>query len=107
MLTESLDEEMGIEPDSEEEEDELKKMIQATTNDVIESDEKELMELLTNLKEEVTEDFIDDVLQLEKIIGAFLINDYLEGKLIVPMVTWRENLSSRWLPGGKSYRPDD
>ena len=81
-------------------------MIQATTNDVIESDEKELMELLTDLKEEVTEDFIDDVIQLEKIIDAFLIDGYLEGKLIVPMVTWRENLSSRWLPGGKTYRPD-
>ena len=48
-------------------------MIQATANNVIESDKKELMELLAEFKEEVTEDFIDDVLQLEKIIDAFLI----------------------------------
>ena len=85
MLAESLDGEMDIEPASEEE-DEFKKMIKATTNDIIESDEKELTELLTEFKEEITEDFIDDVLQLEKIIDAFLIDDYLEGKPIVPMI---------------------
>ena len=44
------------------------------------------MELLTEFKEEVTEDFIDDVLQLEKIIDALLIDDYLEGKPTVPMI---------------------
>ena len=44
MLAESLDEE----------EDELKKVIHATTHNVTESDKKELMELLTELKEEVT-----------------------------------------------------
>ena len=60
-------------------------MIQATTNDVIGSDKKELLELLTEFKEEVTKMFIDDVLQVEKIIDEFLIDDYLEGKPIVPM----------------------
>ena len=82
MLPESLDEEINLaSPDSEEgEEDEFN---QSTTNDVIESDKKELMGHLTELKEEVPEDIIDGVLQLEKRIDAFLINAYLEGK---PMV---------------------
>ena len=44
------------------------------------------MELLAELKEEVTEDFIDDVLQLEELIDAFLTNDYLEGKPFLPMI---------------------
>ena len=33
------------------------------------------MEVLAVLKEEVTEDFIDDVFQLEKLIDAFLTDD--------------------------------
>ena len=44
------------------------------------------MELLVVLKDEVTEDFIDDVLQLEKLIDAFLTDDYLEGKPLLPMI---------------------
>ena len=64
MLAESLDEEMDLGPPPEE--DELKNVIHATTHNVIESDKKELMELLAELKE----DFIDDVLQLEKLIDA-------------------------------------
>ena len=43
MLAESLDEEMDLGPPPEE--DELKKIIHATTHNVIESDNKELMEL--------------------------------------------------------------
>ena len=42
------------------------------------------MELLAELKEEVTEDFIDDVFQLEKLIDAFLTD--LEGKPLLPMI---------------------
>ena len=57
VLAESLDEEMDLGPPPEEE-DELKKVIHATTHNVIESDKKELMELLAELKEEITEDFI-------------------------------------------------
>ena len=83
MLAESLDDEMDLEP-SESEEEEFKKMIEATANDVFESDKKYLMELLTELKEEVTEVFIGDVLQLEKLIDAFHIDDYLEGNTYPP-----------------------
>ena len=49
MLAESLDEEMVLGPPPEEE-DELMKVIHATTHNVIESDKKELMELLAELK---------------------------------------------------------
>ena len=44
------------------------------------------MELLAELKEEVTEDFIDDVFQLEKLTDSFLTDDYLEGKPLLPMI---------------------
>ena len=68
------DEEMGLKPphEEEEEEEEFKKMIQATTNDVIESDKKELMELFTELKEKVPDNCVGNVLQLEKLINAFV-----------------------------------
>ena len=49
MLAESLHEDMDLELDSGEG-DEFKKMIQATTNDLIECEKKELMEILPSLK---------------------------------------------------------
>ena len=85
VLAESVDEEMDIGSPAEEE-DELKKVIHATTHNVIESDKKELMELLAELKEEVTENYIDDVLQLEKLIDEFLTDDYLEGRPLIAMI---------------------
>ena len=83
MLAESIDEEMDLELDSE---DEFKKMIQPTTKNVMDFDQKELMEIVTVLKEEVTEDYTDAVFQLEKLFKEFFINEYLDGKLILPMV---------------------
>ena len=85
MLAESLNEKMvlGSPPEDDEE---LKKVIHATTHNVIECDKKELMELLEELKEEVTEDFIDNVLQLEKLSDVILTYDYLEGKPLLPMI---------------------
>ena len=38
------------------------------------------------LKEEVTEDFIHNVFQSEKRIDAFLTDEYLEGKPLLPMI---------------------
>ena len=49
-------------------------IIKSTVNYVIAHDIEESMELLAELKEE---DFIDDVLRLEKLIDAFLTDDYL------------------------------
>ena len=61
-------------------------IIKSSVNYVIADDKKELMELLAELKEEVIEDFIDDVLQLEKLIDAFLTDDYLQGKPLLLMI---------------------
>ena len=85
MLAEFLDEEIDLGPPPDED-DELKKVIHATTHNVIGSEIKELMELLAELKEEVTEDFIDDVFQVEKLIDVFLTDDYLEGKPLLPVI---------------------
>ena len=93
-LDEPLDEEMDLEPADREEE--FKKMIQSTTNDVIKSDQ---------LKEEVTEYFIGDVLQLEKLVDAFLIDDYLEGKPIFPVMDEiMKTLEGSALPKSKPQR---
>ena len=54
----------------------------ATTNYLVEPDKKELLELLTEIKEKGNEDDIDATLQLEKLIDAFLISSsYLKTNL--------------------------
>ena len=45
--------------------EDINEIIKSTVNYVITRDKEELMELLAELEEEVTEEFIDDVLQLE------------------------------------------
>ena len=58
-------------------------IIKSTVNYIIAHDKEEL---LAELKEEVTEYFIDGVLQLEKLIDAFLTDDYLGGEPLLPMI---------------------
>ena len=48
-------------------------------------DKSELMEILRELKEKASKDYIDILLELEKLINTFLTGEYLEGKPILPM----------------------
>ena len=53
---------------------------------IIQNRRKELMELLKNLQEEATNQYIDAFPNIEELIGTFLTNEYLEGKHILPVI---------------------
>ena len=58
--------------DSAEEVDELKWVINSTLKYVKQHDEKELKELLSKIKEEVGEEYLDAMLELEGLVDVFL-----------------------------------
>ena len=96
---ESSDDDLG------EEEDGFIKKIQSTLDYIIRNDRKELIELLTELKEEATENYIDILLELGKHIDAFLTDEHLEGKPIFSMVgELRRRLQSSPIIKSKHYR---
>ena len=61
----NMNTEMAVINTSDEEEDEVKKIINFTINYIIALDKKELTKLLTDLKEGPIEDNIDTLLKLE------------------------------------------
>ena len=75
-----------VDTDNEEEDDEVKKIINSTVDYVIAHDKKELTELLTVLKEEANEEYIDTLLELEEHIATFITDEFLEEKPILPMI---------------------
>ena len=44
------------------------------------------MELLTELKEEANDDYIDTLLKLVELVTIFLTNEFLKEKPILPMI---------------------
>ena len=75
-----------VDTDNEEEDDEVKKIINSTVDYIVTHDKKELTELLAELKEEATEDYIDTLLELEELIATFITSEFLEEKPILPMI---------------------
>ena len=86
-LAESLDEddgdakEMEVATDKDEEAEE-----DSTVDYIITHDKKELMELLTELKEEATDDYIDTLLKLEELVTIFFTDEFLKEKPFLPMI---------------------
>ena len=70
--------------DSDEEVDELKRVINSTLETVISHDKKELGELLAEIKKEAGEEYLDAVLELEGLIEVFLQEEFLENEPILP-----------------------
>ena len=85
-VSESLDKEEEMEGETNEMVDEITKIINSTLEYVIQNDSKELMKLLTVLKEEASEDYIDTPLKLEEFIGVFLTEEFLDGEPILPKI---------------------
>ena len=66
--------------------------IKSTVNYVIAHNKEELMELLENLRKEVTEEEnIDLVLKLEKLIEIFLNREFLEREYILSLINQLDN----------------
>ena len=64
--------------DSDEEVNELKRVINSTLESAISHNKKELMELIAKIKEEAGEEYLDAVLELEGLIEVFLQEEFLE-----------------------------
>ena len=62
-----------------EEEDEMTKVIKDTVDHVIQHDKEKLSDLLTELRDEVGKEFLDELLDLELLAGKFLIDEFQEG----------------------------
>ena len=74
--------------DTEDEDDEVKNVIQSTFHDVIQHEEEELMELLADLKDEADNDgCIGTLLEVEEeLIDLFLTDEFPEGKPILSVI---------------------
>ena len=80
--------------DSDEEVDELKKIINSTLEYVNQHDQKELKELLVEIREDTEEEYIDAVLELEGLMEVFIQDEFLENEPILPKLddirrSWR------------------
>ena len=62
-----------------EEEDEMTRIIKDTVEHVIRHDKEELSDLLMELRDEVSKEFLDALLDLELLAGKFLIDEFQEG----------------------------
>ena len=71
---------------NEEDEDELKRIINSTVDYVIANDKKELTELLTELKEEATEEeeYLDTLLELEELMAVFFTAEFIDEEKTYP-----------------------
>ena len=74
---------MVADADDDDDDDEVKKVTQSAFHDIIHQDEKELIELSSELKDEANDDYIDTLLKIEDLINVFLTDEFLEGKPIL------------------------
>ena len=72
-----------------EEEVEMTRVIKDTVDHVIQHDKEELSGLLTELRDEVGKEFLDALLDLELLAGKFLIDEFQEGELLLPLIEER------------------
>ena len=76
----------SYEEEEEEEEDERTRVIKDTVDHVIQHDKEELSDLLMELRDEVGKEFLDALLDLELLAGKFLIDEFQEGKPLLPLI---------------------
>ena len=74
------------EEEEEVEEDEVTRVIVDTVDHVIQHDKEELSDLLMELRDEVGKEFLDALLDLELLAGKFLIDEFQEGKPLLPLI---------------------
>ena len=53
---------------------------------MIQHDKEELSDLLMELRDEVGKEFLDALLDLELLAGKFLIDEFQEGKPLLPLI---------------------
>ena len=81
---EEVDAAVVMKADSDEEVNELKNVINLTLESTISHDKKDLVELLTEIKDEAEEEYLDLVLELEGLVDIFLQDEFLENEPVLP-----------------------
>ena len=61
----------------------MKKLLESTTDYVITHDKKEANELLKDFKDEATEEFMDNVLELDGLVQVLFGGDFIDGEPVV------------------------
>ena len=74
------------EEEEEVEEDEVTRIIIDTVDHVIQHDKEKLSDLFMELRDEVGKEFLDALLDLELLAGKFLIDEFQEGKPLLPLI---------------------
>ena len=73
------------EPD-EEEEDGMTRVIKNTVDHAIHHDTKELSNLLMKLQDKVSDEFLDALIDLELLVGKFLVDEYENEQAFLPLI---------------------
>ena len=71
------------------EEGEMASVIKGTVDHVIPHDKNELSDLIMQLQDEVGKEFLDMLLDLELLAGKFRIDEFQEGKSLLPLIRER------------------
>ena len=64
----------------------LKRLTQSTMDYLVTHDKEELKELIKDFKEEAGDEYTNDVLKLEELIDVFILEEFLDGEPIIPMI---------------------
>ena len=74
----------GKPPDDEEEKDEETKIVNGVVHHVIEHDVKKLFDLLMELRNDVDGELLDALIDLELLVGKFLVDEYENEQSLLP-----------------------
>ena len=89
------------ETDEEEEEDGMIRVIKNTVDHVIQHDTKELSDLLMELRNDVDGESLDALIDLELLVGKFLVDEYENEQTLLPLIVERR-LKLEAFPASKS-----
>ena len=87
------------------ERDELQDSIQSTVEYLLKHDQDELLDLITDFKDVADKEFIVPIHRIEELVDKFLVDEYLDGELILPQIlNISKELELSALTKSKRYR---
>ena len=104
-LTEEEDPTIDKEEKEEEEDEEEENMTNATIQYLILHDKEELQDLMEEIKDEIDGEFMDIVLDIEKLSEDFFVEEFVDGETIKPQINALLNqLENSKIPKSKQHR---
>ena len=104
-LTEAEDLTIDTEEKEEEEDEEEENMTNATIQYLILHNKEELQDLMEGIKDEIDAEFMDIVLDIEKLLEDFFVEEFVDGESIKPQINPLLNqLENSKIPKSKQHR---